>query len=54
MLVNNPGITRPAMLHKMTADEFDAVWAVNGRAVFLGIRAAARRMIASGAPGSIA
>ncbi len=53
VLVNNAGITRPAMLHKMTADEFDAVWAVNGRAVFLGIRAAARRMIASGAPGSI-
>jgi 3-oxoacyl-[acyl-carrier protein] reductase len=51
--VNNAGITRPAMLHKMDTEDFDAVWAVNGRGTFFGIRAAARRMIATGKGGSI-
>lgn len=51
--VNNAGITRPAMLHKMTTGDFDDVWAVNGRGTFFGIRTAAQRMIASGTAGSI-
>jgi 3-oxoacyl-[acyl-carrier protein] reductase len=51
--VNNAGITRPAMLHKMETRDFDDVWAVNGRGTFFGIRAAAQRMIASGTAGSI-
>jgi 3-oxoacyl-[acyl-carrier protein] reductase len=51
--VNNAGITRPAMLHKMAVEDFDAVWHVNGRAVFLGVQVAARRMIAAGAGGAI-
>ena len=42
--VNNAGVTRPAMLHKMTAAEFDLVLAVHARGTFLGIREAARRM----------
>jgi 3-oxoacyl-[acyl-carrier protein] reductase len=51
--VNNAGITRPGMLHKMAVEDFDAVWHVNGRAVFLGLQVAARRMIAAGAGGTI-
>lgn len=51
--VNNAGITRPAMLHKMTTADFDAVWAVNGRGAFLGIRLAAQRMLAARTAGSI-
>jgi 3-oxoacyl-[acyl-carrier protein] reductase len=51
--VNNAGITRPSMLHKMETADFDDVWAVNGRGTFFGIRTAARRMIAAGAGGSI-
>lgn len=51
--VNNAGITHPAMLHKMDIEDFDRVWQVNGRAVFLGIRLAAQRMIDAGTPGAI-
>lgn len=51
--VNNAGITRPAMVHKMEVAAFDAVLAVHARGTFLGIREAARRMIASGTPGTI-
>ena len=51
--VNNAGITRPAMLHKMEAGDFDAVMAVHARGTFLGVREASRRMIASGTAGSI-
>ena len=53
VMVNNAGITRPAMLHKMTNEAFDDVWAVNGRGVFLALRAAARRMIERERGGSI-
>lgn len=51
--INNAGNTRPAMIHKMDVDDFDAVLAVHARGTFLGIREAARRMIASGTSGSI-
>lgn len=51
--VNNAGITRPAMLHKMCVEDFDAVMAVHTRGTFLGVRAAARAMIATGAGGVI-
>jgi 3-oxoacyl-[acyl-carrier protein] reductase len=51
--VNNAGVTRPAMLHKMPLADFDVVLRVHTRGTFLGIREAARRMIESGTRGSI-
>jgi 3-oxoacyl-[acyl-carrier protein] reductase len=42
--VNNAGVTRPAMLHRMAVDEFDLVLRVHARGTFLGTREAARRM----------
>ena len=51
--VNNAGVSRPAMLHRMDVEDFDLVLRVHARGTFLGIREAARRMIASGTPGSI-
>lgn len=51
--VNNAGVTRPAMLHRMTADEFDLVVRVHARGTFLGCREAARRMKDAGTRGSI-
>ena len=44
VLVNNAGINRDAMLHKMTNEQWDLVLAVDLRAVFLTTRAAARHM----------
>lgn len=51
--VNNAGVTRPAMLHKMTVDDFDHVMRVHVRGTFLGTREAARRMREAGVRGSI-
>jgi 3-oxoacyl-[acyl-carrier protein] reductase len=51
--VNNAGVTRPAMLHRMAADEFDLVIRVHARGTFLGTREAARRMKDGGTKGSI-
>jgi 3-oxoacyl-[acyl-carrier protein] reductase len=51
--VNNAGIIRPAMLHKMELADFETVLAVHVRGTFLGMREAARRMIASGTAGSV-
>lgn len=51
--VNNAGVTRPAMLHKMDMADFDLVMRVHARGTFLGIREAARRMIAAERPGVI-
>jgi len=45
ILVNNAGITRDNLLIRMTDDEFDKVLAVNLRAAFVGIRAAAKSML---------
>jgi 3-oxoacyl-[acyl-carrier protein] reductase len=44
VLVNNAGITRDSMLHKMGEDAFDQVIDVNLKGVFLVGREAARRM----------
>jgi 3-oxoacyl-[acyl-carrier protein] reductase len=51
--VNNAGIIRPAMLHKMEVSDFDAVIRVHVRGTFLGMRAAARRMRETEGGGSI-
>jgi 3-oxoacyl-[acyl-carrier protein] reductase len=51
--VNNAGVSRPSMLHKMELADFDLVMSVHARGTFLGIREAARRMIASSTPGAI-
>jgi 3-oxoacyl-[acyl-carrier protein] reductase len=51
--VNNAGLSRPAMLHKMSVEDFDLVLRVHTRGTFLGTRAAARAMIAAELPGSI-
>src|SRR4051812_25024512 len=39
--VNNAGVTRPALLHKMPVADFDVVLRVHTRGTFLGIREAA-------------
>ena len=51
--INNAGISRPAMLHKMEVADFDRVLTVHARGTFLGTREAARRMIAGQLPGVI-
>jgi len=51
--INNAGNTDPAMLLKMEASAFDSVLAVHARGTFLGLREAARRMVASGTKGVI-
>lgn len=51
--INNAGAIRPAMLHKMEVDDFDRIVAVHARGTFLGMREAARRMMASQTAGSI-
>ena len=51
--VNNAGVTRPAMLHKMDLADFEWVLRVHTVGTFLGIREAARRMIEGGNGGSI-
>jgi 3-oxoacyl-[acyl-carrier protein] reductase len=45
VLVNNAAITRPAMLHKMTDDDWTQVLTVNLTSFFFTTRAAARAMI---------
>ena len=51
--VNNAGLSRPAMLHRMELEDFDMIMAVHARGTFLGLREAARRMIASTNAGCI-
>ena len=51
--VNNAGLTRPAMLHKMAAEDFDLVLRVHTRGTFLGLREASRAMIEAGVPGVV-
>jgi 3-oxoacyl-[acyl-carrier protein] reductase len=51
--VNNAGITRPAMLHKMSFADFASVLEVHVHGTFLGTRAAARQMIEAGSGGAI-
>ncbi len=45
IMVNNAGIVRAAMLHKMTEDQFDQVIAVHLKGTWVGTQAAAKRMI---------
>jgi len=40
ILVNNAGFTRPAMLHKMTVDQWDAVLGIHLKAAWLTVKAA--------------
>ncbi len=52
VLVNNAGITggpRATKLHETPIEDFDRVWGVNGRGVFLMCRAALPHMLAQGA-----
>jgi 3-oxoacyl-[acyl-carrier protein] reductase len=51
--INNAGLTRPAMLHKMEVADFDLVLRVHTRGTFVGTREAARRMIAGQVEGVI-
>jgi len=44
IIVNNAGITRDAMLHKMTDEQWDSVISVNLTGVFYGIQCAGRYM----------
>ncbi|MFT3851678.1 MAG: SDR family NAD(P)-dependent oxidoreductase [Ilumatobacteraceae bacterium] len=53
VLVNNAGILRAAVLVKETLAQWEQVLAVNQTGVFLGMRTAARAMIAAGNGGSI-
>lgn len=48
VLVNNAGINRDAMLHKMTDEQWDEVIAVDLNGVFYMVRAASRVMRAAG------
>ena len=45
VLVNNAGFTRPAMLHKMTEEQWDAVLGIHLKAPWLCIKAASRYMM---------
>ena len=45
VMVNNAGIVRAAMLHKMTEDQWDSTIAVHLKGTWAGIHAAAKRMI---------
>lgn len=51
--VNNAGLILPSMLHKMSVQDFDRVMNVHAKGTFLGIRAAARRMITREQGGAI-
>jgi 3-oxoacyl-[acyl-carrier protein] reductase len=50
-LVNNAGITRPAMLEKMTFDEWQAVLSVNLTGCYLMLQAVGRKMVAQSKAG---
>ena len=45
VMVNNAGIVRAAMLHKMSEEQWDSVIAVHLKGTWTGIHAAAKRMI---------
>ena len=53
ILVNNAGMNRPALLPDVTAEDFDAIFALNVRAAFFVAQAVARRLIDAKLPGSI-
>jgi 3alpha(or 20beta)-hydroxysteroid dehydrogenase len=53
ILMNNAGIFQPAQLRNTTTEMFDRTVAINQKGVFLGMRTAAKAMIAAGNGGSI-
>jgi 2,3-dihydro-2,3-dihydroxybenzoate dehydrogenase len=53
LFVNNAGILRAGNLLDSSVEDWDAQFAVNTRGAFLCVQAAARRMVADGAAGSI-
>jgi 3alpha(or 20beta)-hydroxysteroid dehydrogenase len=53
VVVNNAGIFRAARLVEESVEQWDLVIAINQTGVFLGMRAAAKAMIAAGRGGSI-
>lgn len=53
VLVNNAGILKPGDILTTTLEDFDAVLAVNVRAVFVIGQAVAQALVAAGKPGSI-
>ena len=53
ILVNNAGILKPGDILTSTLEDFDAVMAVNVRAVFVIGQAVAQALVAAGKPGSI-
>ena len=53
ILVNNAGILKPGDILTSTLDDFDAVLAVNVRAVFVIGQAVAQALVAAGKPGAI-
>ncbi|MDG2113770.1 MAG: SDR family NAD(P)-dependent oxidoreductase [Actinomycetota bacterium] len=53
ILMNNAGIFQPAQLLNTTTEMFDRTVAINQKGVFLGMRTAAKAMIAAGNGGSI-
>ncbi len=53
ILVNNAGTNRPKVLSEMTAEDYDAVMALNVRAAYFAAQAAADGLIAAKRPGAI-
>lgn len=53
VLVNNAGTNRPASFLEVSAEDYDAVFALNVRAAFFVAQVVARGMIAAGRTGSI-
>jgi len=53
ILVNNAGTNRPAPFVEVTSTDFDLILDINVRAAFFMSQAVARRLIATGRPGSI-
>jgi NAD(P)-dependent dehydrogenase (short-subunit alcohol dehydrogenase family) len=53
VFLNNAGTNRPKPVTEVTQDDFDVVMNLNVRAAYFAAQAVARRLIASGIPGSI-
>lgn len=53
VFVNNAGTNRPAALLDVTAEDFDAVMALNVRGAFFSVQSVARHMVAAEKGGSI-
>jgi len=53
VFLNNAGTNRPKPVTEVTQDDFDVVMNLNVRAAYFAAQAVARRLIATGMPGSI-